>query len=80
MSRIRKTREAVLVLAQPRVLIGVMTWLQPFEEAALDVDAVVFDALWGSGLDAGQVLEAGEGLVLTEVDDEVVGELHAAVG
>ena len=52
---------------------------EALEEAAPDVDAVLLDALRRPRLDARQVLEAGDGLILTEVDDEVVGELHAAV-
>ena len=50
------------------------------EFRTLDVDAVLADAFGRSGLNPRQILEAGEGLVLTKVDDEVVGELDTAVG
>ena len=50
------------------------------EFRTLDVDAVLADAFGRSGLNPRQILEASEGLVLTKVDDEVVGELDTAVG
>lgn len=57
----------------------VIRYASEFKAFTLDVDPIMLDTLWCTCFCARQVLETREGLILPEVDDQMVGELHSLI-